>query len=122
RAQRGNPDARRLALGIDEREDFVRHIGIVLRLHPTAMERMRSLVCEGIALYAVDAEDADSPLVDIRAESADHALAFLLPFVAHTGREGEDRAAVIAVNGDAHVPIETVRVPTLMVPVHNLRA
>ena len=28
-AQRGNPDARRLALGIDERENFVRHIGVV---------------------------------------------------------------------------------------------
>ena len=38
--------ARRLALGIDEWENFVRHIGVVLRLHPAPMERMRSLVCE----------------------------------------------------------------------------
>ena len=89
-AQRGNPDARRLALGVDERENFVRHIGVVLRLHPAPMEGVRSLVCERIALHAVDAEDADSPLLDVRAEGANHALTFHLPFVAAcwSGRRG----------------------------------
>src|SRR5438477_276106 len=101
-------DARCLAHGVDEGEDFVRHIGVVLRLHPAAMERVRSLVCERIALYAVDAKDADAPLVNVRAEGADHALTFLLPLVAHTGRKGEDGHAVMAVNGDAHVATETV--------------
>src|ERR1041385_4263545 len=120
-AQRGNPDARRLALGIDERENFVRHISVVLRLHPASMEGVRSLVCERIALHAVDAEDSDASLVDVGSESANHALAFLLPFVAHAGREGENGSAVIAVNGDTHVPIETVRVPMLMVTMHGLR-
>ena len=48
------------------------------------------------------------PCVEIRAESADHALAFLLMLVAATGGEGEDGHAVIAVNGDAHIAIETV--------------
>ena len=43
-AQRGNPDARRLALGIDERENFVSDIGVVLRLHPAPVKRVRSLV------------------------------------------------------------------------------
>jgi hypothetical protein len=61
-----------------------------------------------VALHAVDAEDADSPLVDIWAESANHALTFLLPFVAHAGGEGENGHAVMAVNGDAHVAVETV--------------
>src|SRR5258708_7790392 len=102
------PDAGRPAYGVDEGEDFVRHIGVVLRLHPAAMERVRSLVCERIALHTVDAEDADSPLVEVRTEGANHALTFLLPLVAHTGREGEDRHAVMAVNGDAHVAVETV--------------
>ncbi len=82
---------------------------------------MRSLVCERIALHAVDAEDSDAPLLQIRAEGADHALTFLLPLVAAARREGEDGRAVIAVNGDAHVPIETVRVPTLMVTMHAVR-
>ena len=45
-AQRGDPDAWRLALGVDERENFVRHIGVVLRLHPATMEGVRSLVLE----------------------------------------------------------------------------
>ena len=104
----GDRDAGRLAHGVDEGEDFVRHIGVVLRLHPAAMERVRSLVCERIALHAVDAEDSDSPLVEVRAEGADHALTFLLLLVAHAGGEGEDGHAVMAVNGDAHVAVETV--------------
>jgi hypothetical protein len=73
-AQRGDRDPRGLALGVDERENFIRHLGVVLRLHPTAVERMRSLVCERIALHAVDAEDSDAPLLQVRAESAKHAL------------------------------------------------
>src|SRR5262249_13319057 len=120
-AQRGDPDARRLALGVDERENFVRHIGIVLCLHPASMEGMRALVIERIALHAVDAEDSDAALLDVVAESANHALTFHLPFVAAARRESEDGSAVIAVNGDAHFPIETVRVPTLMVTMHGLR-
>ena len=44
RAERGNPDARCLALGVDERENFARHIVVVLRLHPTSMEGVCSLV------------------------------------------------------------------------------
>ena len=79
-----------------------------MRLHPAAMEGVRSLVGERIALHAVDAEDADAPLVEVRAEGADHALTFLLPLVAHAGGEGEDGHTVMAVNGDAHVAVETV--------------
>ncbi len=45
-AQRGNRDAGRLALGVDERENLVRHIGVVLRLHPAPVEGVRSLVLE----------------------------------------------------------------------------
>src|SRR5439155_320006 len=74
-----------------------------------------------IAIHAIDAEDADSPLFQVGAEGADHALAFHLPFVAAARREGEVGPAVIAVNRDAHVAIETVRVPTLMVTMHAVR-
>src|SRR6266508_205873 len=45
-AQRGNSEARRLALGVDERKNFVRHISVVLRLHPAPIEGVRSLVLE----------------------------------------------------------------------------
>jgi len=72
------------------------------------MEGVRSLVIERIALDSVDAENPDPSLVEVRAEGADHALAFLLVFVAHAGGEGDDGHAVIAVNSDTHVPIETV--------------
>src|SRR5437763_16818841 len=120
-AERGDRYARRLALGIDEGEDFVCHIGVVLRLHPAAVEWVRSLVGERIALHAVDAENADAPLLDVGAKGGNHTLTFHLPFVPAARRECEDGRAVIAVNGDAHVPIETVRVPTLMVTMHGLR-
>lgn len=72
------------------------------------MEGVRSLVIERIALDSVDAENPDPPLLEVRAEGADHALAFLFLFVAHAGGEGDDGHAVIAVNGDAHVAAETV--------------
>src|SRR5438874_9031481 len=117
----GNWNTRRLALGVDEGEDFAGHIVVILRLQPAPMKRVRSLVCEGIALHAVDGKESDSSLLDVGAERSDHALTFLLMLVAHAGGEGEDWRAVIAVNGDAHVPIETVRVPTLMVTMHGLR-
>jgi hypothetical protein len=120
RAQRGNPDAWRLALGVDERENFIRHVGIVLRLHPASVEGVRSFVCEGIALHAVDAEDADAALVNVRREGANHALTFHFPFVAAARRERQDGRAVIAVNSDAHIPIQTVRVPALMITMHGV--
>jgi hypothetical protein len=120
-AQRGNPDAWRLTLGVYERENLVRHIGVVLRLHPTPVERVRSFVLKRIVVHAVDAEDSDSPLLEIRAEGANHALTFHFPFVAAARREGEDGSAVIAINRNAHVAIETVRVPTLMITMHAVR-
>jgi hypothetical protein len=82
------------------------------------MERMRAFVIKRIALYAVDAEDADAALVDVRSEGANHTLTFHFRFVAAASREGEDGRAVVAVNSDTHVAIETVRVPTLMVTMH----
>jgi hypothetical protein len=101
-------DARRLALGVDKRENFARHVVVVLRLEPAAMEGVCSFVIERIALDSVDAKNPDPPLVEVRAKGADHALAFLLMFVAAARREGEDGQTVMAVNGDAHVTIKTV--------------
>jgi hypothetical protein len=108
RSERTYRDAGCSARGVDEGDDFVRYIGVVLRLHPAAMEGVRSLVGEGIALHPVDAEDSDASLVEVRAEGANHALTFLLPLVAHAGGKGEDGQTVMAVNGDAHVAAETV--------------
>ena len=72
----------RLAHGVDEWEDFARHVVVVLRLQPAAMEGVRAFVGERIALHAVDAEDADAPRVQVRTKSANHALTFLLVLVA----------------------------------------
>ncbi len=73
------------------------------------MKRVRSLVCERIALHAVDTEDADAPCFDIRARVR------IMPWPScsfsspHAGGEGENGRSVIAVDGDTHVPIEPVR-------------
>ena len=104
----GDRNARRLALGVDEGEDFAGHIVVVLRLQPAPMEGMCSFVAERIALHAVDGKESDAPLLDVGAERSDHALTFLLMLVAHAGREGKNRHAVMAVNVDAHVAAETV--------------
>ena len=72
------------------------------------MEGVRSFVAERIALHAVDGEESDPPFLDVRAEGADHALAFLFMLVAHAGGEGENGQAVMSVNVDAHVAAETM--------------
>src|SRR4029077_15634094 len=104
----GNWDAGRLALGVDEGEDFARDVVVVLRLQPAAMKRMRALVIERLALDSVDAENPDSSLVEVWAQGTDHSLAFLLLLVAHAGGEGAEGHAVMAVKGDPHVAAETV--------------
>src|SRR5262249_51883569 len=71
------------------------------------------------AVHAVDAEDSNSPLLEVRAEGANHSLAFHLPFVATARRECEDGRAVISVNGNPHVSIKAFGVPTVMVTMHG---
>jgi alkylated DNA repair dioxygenase AlkB len=114
----GDGDAGRLALGIDEGKHFARDVIVILRLQPAAMERVRAFVVEGIALDSIDAEDADSTLIDVGSKGANHALTFLFPLVTHAGWKGEDGRTVIAVTGDAHFSIQAVRIPTLMVTLH----
>src|SRR4051794_34335926 len=71
RAVGGDRDARGLALGINEGEDFAGYIVIVLRLHPAAMVRVGAFVRERIALDAVDGEESDPPFLNVRAKGAD---------------------------------------------------
>ena len=85
------------------------------------MERVRAFVLKRIALDTVDGEDSDSPLIQVWAEGADHSLTFLLPFVTAARREGEEGHSVMAIDGDAHFAIETVRVPMLIVTMHIRR-
>src|SRR4029453_4025811 len=101
--------------------NFVRDISVVPRLHPAAMKGVCPFVIERIALHAVNAEDADAALVDVRSQRADHALTFLLELVAHAGGEGENGRAVVAINGDAHVAVKTVRIPNLMITMHKMK-
>ena len=80
---------------------------------------MSAFVLKCIAVHAVDGEHADAPFFDVRAEGADHALTFHFPFVPAAGRESENGPTVIAIDGDAHLAIETGGVPTLMVTIHG---
>src|SRR5581483_6716180 len=107
---------------MNERENFIRYIGVVLRLHPAPMEGMRALVLERIAVHAVDTEDSNPARLDVRTESADHALAFHFPFIATARVKCEDPPSIIPLNRDAHMPVQTVGVPNLMVAMHGVRA
>ena len=67
------------------------------------------LFLKRIIVHSIDGEETDPALFNVRREGADHALAFLLPFVTSAGGKGENGHAVMAVNDHAHVAIETVR-------------
>src|ERR1044071_6053997 len=103
-AERGDRDAWRLTLRVNERNYFVRYVRIVLRLHPASVKGMRSLVLKRIAVDAVDAEDPDPPLLDVRTESGNHSLTFHFPLVAAARWEGENWRTIVAINRDTHVP------------------
>ena len=83
------PDRRvcRPAMVTNERNDLVPDIGIVLPLHPAAMERVRALVRERVAVIDVDRERLDAPGVQMLGDGADQALALVFPFVSAAGRE-----------------------------------
>jgi hypothetical protein len=71
----------------NERNDLLPDIGIVLPLHPAAMERVRALVRERVAVIDVDRERLDSPGVQMVGDGADQALTLVFPFVPAAGRE-----------------------------------
>src|SRR5262249_25668570 len=118
RAHRGDGHLR-LAIAPDKRHDFFAKVRIEHGLHVAAMKGMRSLVVEAEPVDRVDGIKFDAPCVNEIAERADHSLAFEFPLVAGAGRETKNRRTPMAVNDDAELNAESVRIPTVIVTLHE---
>src|SRR5260370_42653295 len=99
-AHGGNGDSLRLAVVPDEGDNFLAQVRIEHRLDVAAMKGMRALVVEAEAVDGVDGVKLELAAVDEIGESADHRLAFELPFVAGAGGKADQRRAPVAVNDD----------------------
>ena len=100
RAHGGDGNAR-LAMIVDERNDFLGEVGIEYGLDVAAMEGMSTFVVEAESVDGIDGVELDAASVDELGESADHGLAFEFPFVASTGGEAEDGRAPMTVSDDS---------------------
>ena len=109
----------RLAIAPDERDDFFAQIGIELRLDVAAMKGMRGLVVKALPVDGIDAIKFDAAGIDEIRERADQSLAFEFPFIAGAGRKTNDGRAPMAVHDDAEFPSEAVRIPAVIVALHE---
>jgi hypothetical protein len=111
-----------LAIVPDERDHFLGEIAVEHGLDIAAMEGMGALVVEAEAIDGVDGVELDAASVDEFGESADHALAFELPFVAGAGGETEEGRAVVAIDDDAEFQAEARGVPAMIFAFHGDKA
>ena len=118
RARRGDRDAGRLALVVDERHHLLGDVRVVHRLHVGAVARVGALVVPALVVDRVDAEELDLAAVDVVAEGRDHALPLELPLVAAARREHEHRRAPVPVDADPHLAPEPGRVPDVVLDLH----
>src|SRR5580765_3760875 len=105
---------RRLAVVACERDHFVPDVGVVLALHPAAVQRMRVAVGKRVAMVDVDAERLDLAAVDDLADGADEALALVFLLVAAAGREHDQRRAPVAQYDDPELSSDPFRIPAMM--------
>src|SRR5258708_29304662 len=110
-AHGGDGDALRLAIVVDERQDFLAKVGIEHGLDVAAVKWVRGFVVEAVSVDRIDAIELDLAAVDKIGERADHALAFELPFIASAGGEADERRSPVAKNDYAHLDAEPRRMP-----------
>ena len=108
-------------MSLDERDDFVADVAVELRLHVTAVRRMRGAVVERLLIGASHREQLDSPGIDEVAESGNHALLFHLVFVAPAGRESDQWRAPVTKHQNSHLAIEMGGMPPVILAVHDKR-
>ena len=117
-AHRGDGNLR-LAIAPDERNHLFAQIGIENGLNVAAMEGMRALVVKAVAVDGIDGIELDAARVNKIGERADHSLAFEFPFVAGTGGKTENRRTPMAVHDDAEFDSKAMRIPTVIVTLHE---
>ncbi len=70
RAHGGNRDVLRLAVVANKGNHFISHIGVELRLNPTAMKGVRAFIVETGGIHGVDAEKLHASGVNQRGQAA----------------------------------------------------
>src|SRR6266404_268223 len=118
-AHGGDGDARRLTIVPDERDDFFAKVRIEYGLHVAAMKWMSSFIVKAQAVDGIHTVDLQLAAIDEIGERADHGLAFQFPFVAGAGREADQRRAIVAVNNNAEIEAQAVRIPAMDFTFHR---
>src|SRR5882757_10371054 len=83
------------------------------------MKGMRRLVVKALPVDGIDAIKFDASGVDEIGERADQSLAFKFPFIAGAGGKTDDGRAPMAVHDDAKFPSEAVRIPAVIIALHE---
>ncbi len=115
RAHRGDGDAGRLAIGVDERDDFVADVLVEHPLAPAAVERMRAAVQIRLVVVRTHAVHLDAAGIDELPQRVGHTVALQLPLVAVTRRKRQQRWAPMPENRHTHVVLEPRRIPDAMI-------
>ena len=118
RAHRPDADVAALAVVPHERYDFLTDVVVVLLLHPAPVTRVRTAVGERVAVIGVDAEQFDAAGVELARDRANETLALVFPLVAAAGGKRDHRRTPVAVDDDAHVAAESMRVPGMTFASH----
>ncbi len=120
RAHGGNRDALRLAVVPDKGHDLFTQIRIDHRLDVAAMERVRVFVVKSKPVDGIQGEQFDAPTIDEIRKGTNHTLAFELPFVACAGRKSEQWRAPMAIDDNAKLHAEPVRIPAVILAFHPM--
>src|SRR5882672_286754 len=83
------------------------------------MKGMRGLVVKALPIDGIDAIKFDAAGIDEIGERADQSLAFEFPFIAGAGGKTNNGRAPMAVNDDAEFPSDAVRIPAVIVALHE---
>src|SRR6476646_3395982 len=115
----GDADSRRLTVVPDKRYYLFAQVGIKHGLHIAAMKRVRTLIVKAEAIDGVDRIKLELPVVNKIGERANQGLAFELALVAGAGGETDQRRAPMAVDHDAKIQPEAVRIPAMDFTFHQ---
>jgi IMP cyclohydrolase len=109
----------RLAMIVDEGDDFLGEVGIEDGLDVAAMKGMGTLIVEAKTVDGVNAVELDAASVNEFGEGADHALAFEFPLVTGAGWETENGRSPVAIGNDAEIKAKTGGMPAVEFAFHR---
>src|SRR6201981_2512043 len=83
------------------------------------MKWMSSFIVKAQAVDGIHAVELKLAAIDEIGERADHGLAFQFPFVAGAGGKADQRRAIMAVNDNAEIEAQAMRIPAMDFTFHR---